>query len=573
MRVSYSPLFRFLLLFLVLALFSLTTLVAADLPQPPRPRLAVVVFFDQFRGDYLLRWDTLFGEDGFHRLERDGTWFQNCHYPYAYTVTAAGHASVSAGCSPDKHGIIGNDWYDRAAGAMVYCVSADRYEQVPPANKSTTDSNKKKPRGVSPDRLLLPTVSDALKEATGGKARVVALSLKDRSAVLPGGHHPDACYWFDSGSGQFVTSTYYRDRLHPWVAEYNRSRAVDQWFGQDWLRLRPDLDYARYSGPDDVVGEGKGTGQGRMFPHPFRADTGQPRKSYYEALINSPYGNNLLLGLAKRAIDAEQLGADEIPDLLSVSFSSNDLIGHTWGPDSQEVLDATLRSDGIVKVLLAYLDNKVGPGRYVLVLTADHGVCPLPEVARSQGKDANRVPAPEKRAEEFLNETFGKNEDKARWVEATYHPWIYLNRDRIRQRGLKAADVEEALAGWLKKQPGVYSAYTRTQLLQGVPQEDTIGQRVRRSFRPERSGDVIVISKPYYLVSSEFGTGTGHSTPHAYDTHVPLLVYGPGIRKGVRPDAVTPQAAAPILAQALGIQPPAGADVPVPENLFAPAGR
>src|SRR5262249_2875534 len=187
----------------------------------------------------------------------------------------------------------------------------------------------------------------------------------------------------------------------------------------------------------------------------------------------------------------------------------------------------------------------------VLALTADHGVCPLPEVAHSQGKDAGRVPAPEKKAEEFLEATFGNNEGMARWVEATFHPWVYLNRDLIRRRGLKTADVEEALAGWLKKQPGVHTAYTRTQLLQGVPQEDTVGQRVRRSFQSERSGDVIVIVKPYYLVSSEFSTGTGHSTPYAYDTHVPLLVYGPGIRTGPRPDGGTPKAVAVILAPPL----------------------
>jgi hypothetical protein len=556
----------------LLGLFSPTALGAEAQPESARPRLAVLVFFDQFRGDYLMRWDKLFGEGGFHRLEQEGTWFQNCHYPYAHTVTGTGHASVSTGCSPAKHGIIGNDWYNRSEGQLVNCVaSAERYEQVPPLKTTSDKGIGKKKKGVSPERLLMPTLADALKEATGGKGRVVALSLKDRAAVLPGGRQPDACYWADSNTGTFVTSTYYRERLHPWVEEYNRSGVANWWYGRFWDRLRPDLIYEHYSGPDDVVGEGKGVGQGRTFPHPFPFVAESLRKNYYEALANSPFGNDLLLGLAKQAIVAEGLGKHEVPDLLTLSFSSNDLIGHAWGPDSQEVLDVTLRSDLIVKELLTFLDAQVGKGKYVLVLTADHGICPLPEVSRMQGKDAQRVPAPEMKAEAFLAQSFGSNEGQGRWLEAAYHPWLYLNQDLIRRRGLKAAVVEEALADWLKKQPGVLTAYTRTQLLQGVPKEDTIGQKVAQSFHPDRAGDIMVVMKPYYLVTTLFGTGTNHSTPHPYDTHVPLLIHGPSIRHAVRQEAITPQAATVILAQALGIKPLAGAEAVVPENVFGPS--
>jgi hypothetical protein len=556
----------------LLCLLILTAFGVEAQPEPAHPRLAVLVFFDQFRGDYLMRWDQLFGNGGFHRLEREGTWFQNCHYPHAYTVTATGHASVCTGCSPAKHGIIGNDWYDRSVKEMVNCVaSAVRYERVPPSKSKSEKGTSKKKKGVSPERLLMPTLADALKEATGGKARVVALSLKDRAAVLPGGRRPDACYWADSNTGTFVTSTYYRDRVHPWVEEYNQSGVANWWYGRFWTRLRPDLDYERYSGPDEVVGEGKGVGQGRAFPHPFPMAAEQLRRNYYEALANSPFGNDLLLGLAKRAIVAEELGKHEVPDLLTLSFSSNDLVGHSWGPDSQEVLDVTLRSDLIVKELLSFLDAQVGKGKYVLVLTADHGICPLPEVSNMQGKDAQRIPAPEIKAEEFLAASFGPTEGNARWVEMMYHPWLCLNQDLIRRRGLKASVVEETLAGWLKKQPGVLTVYTRTQLLQGVPTEDAIGQKVAQSFHPERGGDIMVVTKPYYLVATLFATGTNHSTPHDYDTHVPLLVYGPGIQHGVRQEAMTPLAAAAILAQALGIKPPAGAEAVVPENVFVPS--
>jgi hypothetical protein len=534
-----------------------------------RPRLAVLVVFDQMRGDYLSRWQELFGADGFRRLEHDGAWFQDCHYPYADTVTAVGHASVLTGCSPQTHGIIANEWYDRAAGTTVYCVSSDRYQRVPPPGKEAP----KKPSGVSPDRLLAPTLGDALRAATGGRGRVVSLSFKDRSAVLPAGHRPDACYWLDTNTGTFVTSTYYRDRLHPWVEEFNRERPADRWFGRDWTRLRTDVDYARFSGPDDVVGEGAGLFRKRTFPHPLSGEQDKPGPGYYQALYTSPFGNELLLDLAERAIDAEELGRHADPDLLCLSFSCNDPIGHVWGPDSQEVLDVTLRSDLVVRELLAYLDAHVGKGRYLLALTADHGVCPLPEVTQARGEEAGRVSPDQlqRKASAFLDMTFGPAAEKGRWIEAQADAWLYLNQKLLRQRGLASTAVEEALAGWLKKQPGIQAAYTRGELLRGVPADDALGQAVRRSFFPERSGDVAVVLKPHYLFSSLL-MATTHGTPHDYDTHVPLLVFGPGIRAGVRQDRVPPQAAAAILAHGLGIAPPAHAEAPVPAGLFTSPG-
>jgi hypothetical protein len=557
------PFAHFLGLALLMGLLAPILLLRTEALPAPTPRLAVLVYFDQLRGDYLTRWDTLFGDGGFHRLEKDGAWFPNCHYPYSDTVTAVGHASVATGCSPQTHGIIANDWYDRAAGSSVYCVSSERYERVPPRRRID-----KKLLGVSPERLLAPTLADALKEATGGEGRVVSLSLKDRSAVLPGGQRPDACYWQDTLSGQFVTSTYYRDRLHPWVADFNRSGAVDAWMGQTWTHRRSDLDYEKYSGPDDGAGEGTLL-FGRTFPHALGGSLFPLKAAYYGALYNSPFGNDVLLELARRAIEGEKLGRRETPDLLCLSFSSNDAIGHCWGPDSQEVLDVTLRSDEIIKQLLICLDRQVGKGRYVLALTADHGVCPLPEAARQRGEDAARIDPTIllARAEVFLSETFAVPAEEMRWVEAVAGPWLYLNRGLLSRHHLKQAEVETALAAWLKKQEGVQNAYTRSQLLAGVAADDVVGQRVRQSFYPERSGDVRLIEKPYHLMTTRL-TGTNHGTPHAYDTHVPLLVYGAGVRPGVRREQIAPQAAAVILARALAIKPPAKATARVPVSLF-----
>jgi hypothetical protein len=562
-----------LALALLLGLFGLTALQTAPVAAPPaaeapKPKLAVLLYFDQLRGDYLSRWDGLFGEGGFRRLEKEGTWFQNCHYPYAYTVTAAGHASVATGCSPDRHGIMGNDWYDRAAGAPVYCVTSDRYQRVPPA--PAKKGGAKKAKGASPDRLLAPTLADALKAATGGRGRVVALSFKDRAAVLPGGKSPDACFWFDSTTGDFVTSNYYRDRLPAWVESFNRERRADRWRGRTWDRLLPGLDYERYSGPDDVQGESLGVLQGRTFPHPMNG-TGplKLKAAYYGALYTSPFGNDLLLDFAERAVESERLGRHDDPDLLCVSFSSNDAVGHAWGPDSQEVLDTTLRTDRQVERLLSFLDARVGKGRYAVALTADHGICPLPEVAHARTGQGARLDSAllGKRAEAFLAQTFGGQEGDGRWVEWAEEPWVYFDRAHLKKRGVEPAKAEAALAGWLEKQPGILKAYTRTELLAGAPAGDAMAQRARHSFRADRSGDVLVVVQPYHLITSRL-SGTTHGTPHPYDTHVPLLVSGPGVRHALRRDAVTPQAASVILARALGVAPPAKAEVTVPAGLF-----
>ncbi len=542
-------------------------------PAAPRPsvRLAVLLMFDQLRGDYLERWDKLFGKEGFHRLTQEGLWFQNCHYPYAGTFTGPGHASVLTGCFPFRHGIVANEWYDPVSKEFIYCAGSDRYQRVPPLQNPPKTTKKGNGQG-NPDRLLVPTLGDALKDATAGKGRVFAFSFKDRSAVLPAGHRPDGCYWFDTTTGEVITSTYYRDSVHPWVRDFQKTRPLDRWFGKEWTRLRSDLDYAQFSGPDEVAGEGKGSAQGRTFPHPFGKKAEKPEKEYYTAVYNSPFGNEVLLQLVKKGIEAEKLGTRDIPDLLTISFSSNDPVGHCWGPDSQEVLDTTLRADLIVRDLLAYLDKQVGKEHYVLVLTADHGVCPLPEVSAKRGKQAKRIPiAPLlKAAEKHLEEKFGAEQDESiTYIEQVENNWIWLNRSLLKARKLELAVVEAELARWLQKQPGIARTYTATQLRKGRPTNDRLAEMEWLSFQSTRCGEVLVRLEPFYLFStSSITTGTTHGTPYEYDTHVPLIVYGAGVRTAVRKDRVTPQAAAPILAHALGIRPPRTCETPLPAEVF-----
>lgn len=539
----------------LLGLLGVVALFAAGIAPTPSPpvdsggvRLVVLVFFDQFRGDYLSRWRDQFGDGGFRRLCDDGAWFTDCHYPYAYTVTAAGHASVAAGCPPADHGVVGNDWYERAEAKSVNCVGSAR--------------------GPSPDRMLQPVLGDAIKAGTGGRGKVVGLSLKDRGAILPAGRRADAVYWMDGGTGQFVTSPFYRDAPHPWAVEFNRDKPAERWRGARWNRLRADLDYAALSGPDDGPGEGEGAaGQGRTFPHPFEPTDPRKKPSYPSAVYTSPFGNDLLLAFAERAIAAEHLGADDTPDLLSLSFSSNDAVGHAWGPDSQEVLDTTLRSDRVMKRLLEVLDARVGRGRYVLALTADHGICPLPEVSRKHGLQADRVqPVTAKKVEEFLTDKYGKGAGK--WVEAVGIPWVYLNAKAITAAGEKPAEVEAALAEWVAERDGVERVFTRSQLTAGLPADDRVGQMVARSFFPARCGELYILLSEYDLPSATLGSGTTHGSPWGYDTHVPLVVYGAGVKPGVREGRVSPLAAAAILSRSAGVHPPTGATTPVPDGMF-----
>jgi Type I phosphodiesterase / nucleotide pyrophosphatase len=530
-------------------------------PQPPK--LVVLIVFDQMRGDYAARWENLYDKDGFGRLLHEGAWFQNCHYPYAFTLTGPGHASLVTGCPPCKHGIIANEWYDRTLRQPIGAVATTKYREV-----SLLAQPLSKPGGAGPDRRRLLSVGDSLKTAKP-RAKVVALSIKDRSAILLAALRSTACYWFSTALGLFVTSTYYRDTPHDWVEAFNRERPADRYFGKDWIRLRPDLEVP-YSGF-----EGTGYSQGQKFPHPTTGGLDKPGKKFYDAVTNSPDGNELLFQLARRAIDAEQLGQRDTCDLLCLSFSSNDLVGHCWGPDSPEVLDITLRSDLMMKELLAHLDARVGKDRYVVVVTADHGVGPIPEKAAKDGKNAGRISPNlfKGEAKEFLQATFAEGRESLPWIEAFEAGYVYLNQAVLKELDLPASRVEQTLAEWLSRQPGIQAAYPRWRLAQGPLTGDALGESVRLSFHPDCSGDVAVVEKPYHMTTGPITSPkqntyrTTHGTPHAYDTYVPLLVYGNIIRPGVHAERVSPLSAAAIVARALGVPPPKGA-VPVPAGLF-----
>ena len=539
---------------------------------PPKVKLAVLVVFDQMRGDFIDRkWSEHYVAGGFRRLQTEGIHFTNCYYPYGVTSTGPGHASVLSGTSPDKHGVVNNEWFDVATSSTHYCAGSDRYDIVPPPSPVP----KHRPTAGNPNRFLSPTVADVLKQATGDKGKVFGLSLKDRSAILPVGHKPDGAYWFD---GRFVTSTFYRDTVHPWVADFNRSKLADNWFEKPWTKFRPDVDYVGYSGPDDMRGENPLLGRGTTFPHTMTGGKKELGKEYYDALLHSPYGNDLLLALAKSCIVAEGLGSRDVPDLLTVSFSSNDAIGHAYGPDSQEVMDVTLRSDAIVADFLSFLDDKVGKGNYSLVLTSDHGICPLPELSSILGRDSKRVAVISLLlgAERHLQARFGKldgdfgdqvSEKKTTWIETISAPWLFINERLCAAKGVKKETVAAEYAAWLRQQPDILNAYTAEELLKPNTLDET-GKLMARSFYPGRCGDLGVVLKPYYLIEAKISTaGTIHGSPHDYDRYVPLMVYGPNLKPGKSEEAIVPQQAAAILSYYLGLSPPKDNEYSLPKAM------
>ncbi len=547
-----------LTIILAAALAPLSAL-AAD-PAPP-PRLVVVVSIDQFRGDFMQRFDPFFGDDGFRRVAREGFVYGQALYPTANTETGPGHSQLLTGAYAHRSGITQNDWYEERLRKSVYCVgdSSTTLVTAPLAGEAR--------EGFSPHRLLAGTVGDNLEVATAGQSRTVSLSLKDRSAILMGGHGADLVLWWDRSSGVFITSTYYASALPAWVSDFNASGVADSSFHKPWtLSLEPAA-YASLCTADDYPSENHAAGgfAGNTFPHVMGAASQAPDADYYKAVYTSPFGNDIVLALAERAIDAEQLGEDDIPDLLTVSFSANDPIGHAFGPDSWEVLDATIKTDATIATLMRILDDKVGAGRWTLLLTADHGVASFPELLRERRIPAERVdPAPLREGlEAHLVSQNGPLPDGLNYVALLDPPWLAFNpapfasaRDEVPR--LKAARIA---AEWLGGQPGIALALPVADLLDLPADHDPILLALKRSYYPGRSGDVAFLLEPNNLFGAE-PRGTGHGSVYRYDQHVPVLAIGAGIRQGRSALPVSPAQIAPTAATLIGVNPPNECEVP-----------
>jgi len=535
-------------------LIGLVLLASVGAQESP-PRLVVVISVDQMRADYLERFRPHFGPGGFNLLLEQGADFTDCHYRHAVTKTGPGHAVMLSGVHANLHGIIANEWLLREwpAPEQVNCVE-DRDSALVGLAPRTIRS----PGGVleaksgrSPRHYLAPTVGDQLKLRHGARAKVFGVADKDRAAILMSGRLADGAYWTEEG--RVVTSTYYRPDLPAYLTAFNAERRAEALYGREWTRLLGPAVYDATQGPDDAAGEYEGVGFARTFPK--RLDGGRPEigKDYYEAFDHTPWNNELVADLARAVITQERLGeADGAPDLLAIGFSQPDKIGHAYGPHSHEVMDSIVRLDRTLAELFRFLDEKIGLANCTIVLTADHGVAPLPERNPAQG---GRVRAADLDSQVFaaLDAKFGPLADNERWAVRDalgYH----LNPVALTQKQLAPAAVEEAVRAALAESPVIAAAYTRTRLVDPAPL-DAVGESLRLSYYPPRSPDVMAVLRPFFI--DRTSPGTTHGTPYDYDTHVPLLWYGAGVKPGVHATRVGVDDLAPTLARLLGVPAPA----------------
>jgi predicted AlkP superfamily pyrophosphatase or phosphodiesterase len=490
---------------LLLLLFLATAASAA-----PPPKLVVVISIDQFPSYYLTRFDDVLGDDGFKRLEREGTWFVNAAYPYATTFTGPGHASIGTGHTPAESGIVGNNWYDRAAHAPMYCAADPRVDPIFPAS---VDAKVRDANRMSPLNLDAAGLGDRLQEHDGA-SKVYSVSLKDRAAILMGGRKAWGAFWFDPRAG-FTTTTYYRHRLEPLLRDFNKTLAARLKAHPKWT-LDPRTRNARVTDPESLRGAKTDRhGLGTSFDHPIAS---------MEALTYTPFGNELVLDFARQIIKREKLGADAHPDILFVSLSSNDYLGHLFGPDSWEAADAVVRTDRQIAAFLHDLGDGV-----TVALTADHGVQPIPAVAKAKDPaarvgvvDFNNAQSSGRIA---IEKIIGQN--AIFWFE---EPAFYLqfppNAD--------AEALKRAVRDAAKTIEGVSGAFTNSELM--LPEsanESPEKKAMRLSFRADRSGDVLVTLEPGYIWKSSVAATHGQPVPD--DQRVPLIVWGKGIVHGDEP--------------------------------------
>ena len=559
--MKYAGSMRKLLVLLGAGLLALPA--GAEEKQPPR--LAVVISVDQMRADYLGRFRPYLGEGGFKRLLEGGADFRNCHYRHAVTKTAPGHATILSGVHANVHGIVANEWLDRSTfiqGNNVEDVAAPLVG-LPPRLDRYANATFAAKAGRSPRNFLGETVGDRLKARYGAAAKVFGVADKDRAAILMPGPKADGAYWTEEG--RFVTSTYYRRELPAWLEKFNAERGAAQHFGEVWDRLLDPAIYERVQGPDNAPGEQGEDGLPVTFPKKLDGGSTVLTNRFFDAFDHAPVNNELVEDMAERLVEHEHLGEDDTPDLLCVGFSQTDKAGHAYGPDSQEVMDSYLRLDRTLADFFAFLDRKVGLAHCVIVLTADHGVAPLPErIQREQGPAAaGRLAgaALDTFVKAALNAAFGPLPDNVYWAvrdNSGYH----LNPAALAAKQLAAPVVGAKLREILLQHPMIAAAYTREQLT-GPDPLDEFGEMERLSFYPPRGTDVVYIPKPYFIERTP--AGSTHGTPYEYDTHVPQVWFGAGVKPGVHPERVAVEDIAPTLAAMLGVELPPAAHG---KNLF-----
>ncbi len=509
-------------------------------------KLVVVIMIDQFRYDFIERFWDLFGNDGFRRLVNDGAFFTNANFDYVPTVTAAGHAAAHTGSVPALNGINGNYAVDRETGRLTALV-ADK-----DAHLVTNAGRDEKVISASPRALVGTTIGDQIRLSNNFQSKVVALSQKDRAAILPGGKRPNGAFWFSNTTGSFVSSDYYFKELPAWVKQFNTSSRPDKYFGAKWERALPEEAYRRAMS-EHLPEQQRPVGQD--FPYTINGGEEKPGPKFYQMFEYTPFVSEYLESFAKSAIEGESLGADQYTDLLAISFSAPDLVGHSYGPDSQEVEDIYIRLDRVIGDLLNYIDRRVGMANTIIAMTADHGVAPIPGRMEALGLDAMVIDR--KKLDDAVNQALRARFGGDKWVVAFANEQLYLNRKLMEETKADPAEVERVAGEAALTVKGIANYFTRTQIIEGRMPSGALSRRVMNGFYRARAGDVWIITNPYSFVFEGIALATTHGSPYRYDTHVPVILFGAGVRAGRYYNECSPSDIAPTIAAMLGVEPPA----------------
>src|SRR5665213_1113280 len=508
-----------------------------------RPKLVVGIVIDQMRWDYLYRFYNLYKPDGgFKRLLNQGFSCENTMIPYIPTFTACGHTTIYTGSVPAIDGITGNDWWDYDLGKYAYCTQDNNVKTV---GGNTVEGK------MSPRNLLVTTIGDELRLATNFHSKVIGIALKDRAAILPAGHTANGAYWYDDSTGNWITSSYYMNDLPGWVKDFNAKKLVDSYYKKNWNTLYPLSAYTQ-STPDAEPYEYRPFGANVTgFPYDLTQFIGKN----YGAIHVVPYGNTFTFDMAKATIPGEKLGSDSATDMLTISLSTPDYIGHTFGPNSVEAEDDFLRLDKDIGDFLNFLDKEAGKGNYLLFLTADHGVANVPAFLKQHNIPAGNVD--DQKITDQLNSLLKDKFRVDNMVIGILNNQVFLDHNAL--ASAHQADpkkVYDQIIEFLVKQPGIYRAFA-LDALNDVTLNSTIKERVTNGYYPSRSGDIQIIFQPQWIDGFLPG-GTTHGVWNPYDSHIPLIWYGWNIQPGKTTKQVYMTDIAPTIASLLHIQMPGG---------------
>lgn len=524
--------------------------------QVKTPKLVVGIVVDQMRYDYIYRYWNKYGDDGFKRLVGNGYFCKNTNYNYVPTYTAPGHTSIYTGTTPATHGIISNEWYVRDGNRVVYCAEDPSVKTVGSSSAAGL---------MSPKNMLTTTMGDELRIASLKKSKVIGVALKDRSAIMPAGHSANGAYWFDGSSGNFITSTHYMNELPKWVNDFNAQQLAKNYLAKGWNTLLSADQYTESLPDDNQYESAPNKKEKPVFPYQYNDFI---EKNSFDIIRATPWGNTITKDMAIAALKGEQLGKDENTDMLCISFSSTDYVGHYYGPKSMEVEDVYLKLDKELSELLKTLDAEVGSSNYVLFLTADHGACDVPAFLNDMKIPGGYVGVDyiEKQLKAHLQNLYGDS-----LVLKLNDQHFYLNDAAIYARKLNKAEIENTCVDFVRKFDGIAEAYSGETLRNNDFKEGSFKHLLQKGYNHKRSGDVVISFQPAWV---NFGhTGTTHGAEFTYDTHVPLIFYGDGIAKGSTVRNVNIVDIAPTVCMLLNIPFPNGCSGKPIEELFQKSGK